>query len=204
MTGEVEDLVSLIDIVFHNAIENFRSLVLDVHGFDLQLSSQELEKISLDRLLSVCGSTKYLERRTITYSTRIAKFNREPHKFSIELREGFEDRQIQLFCIHAQSYLAANQAMEVVLDSLQSVWWQRSLYHWAENVIQVEYFHLVSKLEGSQVGMAEFRGPCSECFCPCVSDRPEHERYSTQGSKGHLLKAPYSNNRSTTWTGAWW
>lgn len=40
VSGKVEDLVSLVNVVFHNAIEDLGSLALDVYGFDLKLSTQ--------------------------------------------------------------------------------------------------------------------------------------------------------------------
>ena len=93
------------------------------------------------------------------------KPNRKPHSVPIKLRERLKDREIQLLCIHTLSHLAANQTVEIVPDPLQGVWWHRLLYHWAENVVEVEDFHLVSKFEGGQVGVAEFGGSGSGCFC---------------------------------------
>lgn len=48
VTGIVENLVSLINVVFHHAIKDLRSLALDVRGFDLKLSSQQLEEVALN------------------------------------------------------------------------------------------------------------------------------------------------------------
>ena len=99
------------------------------------------------------------------------KPNRKPYSVPIKLREHLQHREIKLLCINALSYLATNQAMGVVLDPLQGVWWQGLLYHGAENVVEVENFHLVGEFERGQVGVAEFGGSGSEGFCFCVNSQ---------------------------------